>query len=112
MFNSIAGIRMASFESNSTCRHWFEKSSMEFFNSKVYNSVFPLGQRGAIFISSEYREDPKDTGFSLRYASRNEDGAFTMETIDGFGDYESYGQAEDAAGAYQRFYRQVMNITD
>lgn len=112
MFNSIAGIRMASFESNSTCRHWFEKSSMEFFNSKVYDNVFPLGQRGAIFISSEYREDPAETAYSLRYASRNSDGAFTMETIDGFMDYESFEEAEDAASAYQRFYRQVLNITD
>lgn len=111
MFNSIGQIRKASFEANSTCPHWFEKSSMEFFNSKVYDNVFPLGQRGAIFISSEYREDPKETAYSLRYASRNEDGGFTMETIDGFMDYESFEEAENAADAYQRFYRQVLNIS-
>lgn len=111
MFNNIEGIRKASFEDNSTCRHWFNEDSMEFFNSKVYDNVFPLGQRGAIFISSEYREDPKETGYTLRYASRNSDGAFTMETIDGFMDYESFEEAENAADAYQRFYRQVLNIS-
>lgn len=111
MFNNIEGIRKASFEDSSTCRHWFNKDSMEFFNSKVYDNVFPLGQRGAIFISSEYREDPKETGYTLRYASRNSDGAFTMETIDGFMDYESFEEAENAADAYQRFYRQVLNIS-
>lgn len=111
MFNSIVAIRNASREANSTCPHWFDASSMRFFNSKVYDNVFPLGQRGAIFISSEYREDPAKTAYSLRYASRNSDGAFTMETIDGFMDYESFEEAESAADAYQRFYRQVLNIS-
>jgi hypothetical protein len=110
MFNSIAGIRMASFESNSTCRHWFEKDSMEFFNSKVYDDVFPLGQRGAIFITSEYQDNPKYTGFSLRYASRNSDGQFTITTLDDFMGYSDKEEAVAAAEAYQTFYNVVHGL--
>ncbi|AXH69542.1 hypothetical protein HWB79_gp050 [Streptomyces phage LukeCage] len=112
MFSTMHQIVKASRESNSTARHWFTKGSMEFFNTELQPNVFPIGQRGSIFITSEYRSDPEDKSYSLRYASRNEEGAFTMTTLDGFGDYESLEDAEDAADAYLRFYREVMNIRD
>jgi len=112
MFSTMHQIVVASRESNSTARHWFDSSSMRFFNTSVQPNIFPIGQRGVIFITSDYRSDPEDIAYSLRYASRNEEGAFTICTIDGFGDYESLEEAEDAADSYQRFYREVMNIRD
>lgn len=112
MFNSITAIRNASREPNSTSPHWFDASAMRFFNTEIYPNVFPIGQRGAIFVTSEYMDDPDTKAFSLRYASRNEEGHFTIATLDGFGDYEDQEHAEQAADAYQRFYREVMNIRD
>jgi hypothetical protein len=108
MFSSISAIRNASREPNSTVPHWFDASAMRFFNTEIYPNVFPIGQRGAIFITSEYMDDPALKAFSLRYASQNEEGELTIETIDGFGDYEDQEAAEEAADAYQRFYRTVM----
>ncbi len=112
MFNKIESIRKASFESSSTVRQWFCTGTLSFWNTTVSDNVFPIGQRGAIFITSEYMDDPKYTGWSLRYASRNEEGRFTITTLDGFMQYDSESEAEEAAEAYQRFYREVMNIRD
>jgi hypothetical protein len=112
MFRTISAIKSASREPNSTVPHWFDASSMRFFNTQIYPNVFPIGQRGAIFITSEYMEDPETKAFSLRYASRTEEGQMTIVTLDGFGDYEDQEAAENAADAYQRFYREVMNIRD
>lgn len=112
MFNSIEGIRKASFESDSTVRQWFCTGTLSFWNTTISDSVFPIGQRGAIFLTSEYMSDPDEAAWSLRYASRNEEGRFTITTLDGFMQYESESDAEEAAEAYQRFYREVMNIRD
>lgn len=112
MFSSITAIRNASREPNSAVPHWFDASSMRFFNTELYPNVFPIGQRGAIFITSDYPCDRTDMAFTLRYASRNEEGQLTITTLDGFGQYEDQEAAEEAADAYQRFYREVMNIRD
>ncbi|QGH74262.1 hypothetical protein SEA_SPILLED_283 [Streptomyces phage Spilled] len=112
MFSTMHQIVAASRETNSTAPHWFNRSSMRFFNTELQPNIFPIGQRGAIFVTSDYNNDPEDLAYTLRYASRNEEGAFTITTLDGFGDYESLEDAEDAASAYQRFYREVMNIRD
>lgn len=104
MFSNMDQIKKASKESNSTARHWFDHSSMRFFNTKLIEGVYPLNQMGTIFITSEYRDDPEDTAYTLRYATRDGDGAFKIQTIDGFMDYETQEDAEEAACAYQRFY--------
>jgi hypothetical protein len=108
MFSSITAIRNASREANSTASHWFDASSMRFFNTTLFEKVFPIGQRGAIFVTSEYQDEPKYTAYSLRYASRNHEGHFTITTLDDFMGYDSLEEANDAAEAYQTFYLTVM----
>ncbi|AXH67213.1 hypothetical protein SEA_WOFFORD_273 [Streptomyces phage Wofford] len=110
MFSTMDQIKKASRESNSTAREWFKCSSMRFFNTELYeNDLFPIGQRGTIFITSEYMDDPEAKSYSLRYATRNVDGFFKIVTLDDFMGYDSLQDAIDGARSYQDFYHKIMD---
>ncbi|AYB70856.1 hypothetical protein SEA_YABOI_278 [Streptomyces phage Yaboi] len=110
MFSTMDQIKKASRETTSQALHWFSSSSMRFFNTELYeNDLFPIGQRGVIFITSEYMDDPKYKSYSLRYATRNVDGFFKIETLDDFMGYDSLQDAIDGARSYQNFYHTIMD---
>lgn len=103
MLYTINDIKAAALKGR--CRHWFDESSMEFFDSIVYSEVFPV-DKGTYFITSEqnhhgpagghhpspdgYDSDPRM--WSVRFCSL--DGL--IETVGEFQQHETYESARAA----------------
>ena len=89
MMHTIDDIKAATLTGR--CRHWFDDSSMEFFNSVVYGHVFAQ-DNGSYFVTSEQREDYTPRLFTVRFCSN--DGP--IETVGNFQEHETF---EDAVRA-------------
>jgi hypothetical protein len=68
--------------------HFFEASTMRFFNSTLYPHVYV----GRYFITGERREEHHPERFTIRAALENGH----IETVGEFREYDSYEAAEDA----------------
>jgi len=74
-------------------KHWFSHDSMKFFNSRVYDDVYPDRSGGAYFITSEQRETYEPRLFSLRHCRA--DG--NVSTVGEFQQYKTKEKAMEAA---------------
>lgn len=88
ILNSITKIIEASRSEGSTVPHWFNESSMSFFNTRCLNEVFPMGRHGVLFMTADRTETNAPEGFTLRWAFVKE-GFFYISTLGGLMAYES-----------------------
>jgi hypothetical protein len=97
VYNSMADVRRANAESGG---HWFEKSSMRFFNSRIETGIVRCGSVGegqaqrytrARFVSSEQGPDNR-RAYTIREAQPNGD-------IDTVGEFQQYKTMRAAKAA-------------
>ena len=89
--NSIVGVERLAERKGS---HFFEKDTMRFFKSRVIYDVFP-SKNGVYFVTSEKKGFSDNTRvFNVRFIDIN---TGSIDTINGFGAYETKAQALTAA---------------
>lgn len=102
---SLSDIKRA----NKACGgHWFDRSSMRFFNSIVSKVVHPSPhQDRTYFVSSEQFDDSTPRLYSVRvvFWSGNMPGAGNIETIGEFQKYETLAAAQSAAAKFAAQHR-------
>lgn len=89
MYKSIAEIKAAN---KAAGLYWFDKDSMNFFDSIVYSEVFPSSD-GAYFVSSEKFDDKASRLFTVRFA----DSGGAVSTVGEFQEFETLENARRAA---------------
>lgn len=91
IMNSIATIINESRKTYSTVPNWFDKSTMEFFHTKVDNEVMTLGRHGTLFVTCD-SSDGKNFGYTVRWAF-HKDMKFHIITLGELMEHEDHGDA-------------------
>lgn len=85
MFNNIEDVKKAH---KAAGGHWFDESSMEFFDSIVYPELIQHPE-GAYFVSSERFDSKSPRLFTVRFAHFNGE----VETVGPFGAFDAKSDA-------------------
>jgi hypothetical protein len=85
MFNTIAEVKKAN---KAKGQHFFDKDTLAFFGSNVYNGLYTVNDR-QFFITSEDNFNRTEKGFTIREAMPDGD----IETVGEFLQYETKEQA-------------------
>jgi hypothetical protein len=85
MFNTIAEVKKAN---KAKGQHFFDKNTLAFFGSNVYNGLYTVNDR-QFFITSEDNFNRTEKGFTIREAMPDGD----IETVGEFLQYETKEQA-------------------
>ena len=88
MFKTIADVKRRNKEID---RHFFEKSTMKFFNSKIESKLYG----GKYFVTSEQFDENSKRKYTVRIA--NNDGS-----IDTIGRFSEFSSKEDAIEAIKK----------
>lgn len=70
--------------------HFFSPDTLSFFNSRIYWHTLTETNGGYLFITSEDTWNRQETRFSIRFVNR----AYEIDTISGFGAYETLADAK------------------
>lgn len=97
MFKTIADIKAAAADTEtSSVPHWFSPSTMAFFNTRVIDSVFDMGEFGSVFITADRPDIDTAEGYALRWAHMR-DGLFNITTLGVVMEYKTLAEAAKAA---------------
>lgn len=86
-FPSVPAMKAAA---RSAGNPFFSPSTMRFFNSKVQGGI----RAGGFFITSEFMDDPSETRFTVRWATRR-DGRLDFQGLD----FQKFGTLQEARAA-------------
>ncbi len=90
MLHTLDAIKTAA--KNGQAPHWFDRSTLRFFSSRISEHVYPT-RDGAYFVSSERFDMTTPRLFSVRFCSD----AGAIDTIGEFQQYASRSGAHAAA---------------
>lgn len=94
-FKSISDVRAAN---QAIGNHWFDKSSMRFFNTRIVSSLMTRGATKdhpggrQVFITSERMDETRPLRYTIREALPNGE-------VDTIGEFQAYSSIEDAKDA-------------
>jgi|SwirhirootsSR3_FD_contig_31_5685420_length_2426_multi_6_in_0_out_0_7 hypothetical protein len=111
MFKNIADIRKAAAnKETSSVPLWFAPSTMEFFNTRVMDEVFNMGEFGSLFITADRPDLDTEEGFAIRWAHMK-DGLFHITTLGDIMAYGSLGEAWNAADGISDALPDIVRFT-
>lgn len=111
MFATIADIKAAAADKDtSTVPYWFSESTMSFFNTRIIDAVYNMGEFGSLFITADRPDTDMPEGFALRWAHM-EDGLFNITTLGVVMDYETLGEAAKAAEHVKKTLPDIVRFT-
>ena len=93
---SIIGT-IADLKRSSLAGHFFDRNTMDFFNSRIESGIYRTGPRTGYFVTSElFEEDPRDYTVR-RYGPENSVPWGGISTVDEFCRMATRSAARDAA---------------
>ena len=111
MFATIADIQAAAADENtSTAPYWFSESTMAFFNTRIIDGVYNMGEFGSLFITADRPCVDMAEGFAIRWAHM-EDGLFNITTLGVVMEYETLGEAAKAAEHITKSLPDIVRFT-
>lgn len=107
--NSMDAIKAA--ESEYSGGMWFSKETMRWWKTRLSHKVYPMGDLGTLFVTSD--EGPDGRVWSVRRAYFNTPDVYTPAPlfIQTLGDFGAYGSLKQAHGAARRAVRDAENGT-
>lgn len=110
MFVNITAIKTAAKGKNSSVPLWFAQSTMEFFNTRVMDEVYNMGEFGTLFITADRPSLDDEEGFTLRWAHMK-DGLFNITTLGDVMAYETLHEAWEGAACVSAALPDVVRFT-
>lgn len=111
MFQNINAIReAANNKETSSVPFWFSEDTMSFFNTRVLDEVFNMGEFGTLFVTADRPDTDVPEGFAVRWAHMK-DGLFHITTLGDIMAYDSIGEAWQAAEAMSNAIPDVIRFT-
>lgn len=110
MFETVADIIAASKGENSSAPFWFSESTMAFFNTRVIDSVFDMGEFGALFITADRPDVDMAEGFAIRWAHMHDE-LFTITTLGVVMDYDTLADAAKACEALTKTLPDIVRFS-
>lgn len=110
MFKNVAAIRKACAGENSMAPFWFSEESMAFFNTRVMDEVYNMGEFGTLFITADRPDEDVNEAFAIRWAHM-QSGIFTISTLGNLMEYATLSEAWDAAESISKALPDIVRFS-